>query len=529
MSGALVSDFSVIERAQIAEKIALSVKWSYVGAWFDISERKLKSRYGEYLPVTQLCIHLLDELALAQVSVELLVKALKDPFIGLNVVGNFVEMLAKKHAQNATEEKVNSERDGDSLLHAEQKNIEPETFFSELNAYREHIIDEKVSAMPLKALLAAEKAIYGTDSRRDLYEVSDESSIKIQSRSIVSLWSVEKLKTEGDHVKLSTQKFDTVYSPEHEEFRKLHSSAAFYAQPQGAFGSGFLVRDDIIVTAAHCVIGPQIPPMADIRFVFGFQMTSQSDLAVVPKDNVYSGTLIDYRFNNTTQEDWAVVRLTRKVANYKPLEMEPNPIAVDHPLYIIGHPCGLPMKVASGAKVLSVEADKSFFKANLDSFGGNSGSPVFSATTSKVVGILVRGQADFIWDTAKGAMVAKVFPTTGPEGEEVTKITEVRLPENKNNVALVAPVARRFQNLSVKVRHDLATEISTQDGKWKAIASYFSIRPDVIVAKMTNPDEFKCAEKLMTILSGKGVLISDFVDALKEYDMEGIAQTFHLA
>jgi len=36
-----------------------------------------------------------------------------------------------------------------------------------------------------------------------------------------------------------------------------------------------------------------------------------------------------------------------------------------------------------------------FFDANLDTFGGNSGSPVFDARTNAVVGILVRGADDY--------------------------------------------------------------------------------------------------------------------------------------
>ena len=58
----------------------------------------------------------------------------------------------------------------------------------------------------------------------------------------------------------------------------------------------------------------------------------------------------------------------------------------------MGHPSGLPLKVTAGATVRSHKRD--FYVANLDSFEGNSGSPVFNENY-EVAGILVRGEVDF--------------------------------------------------------------------------------------------------------------------------------------
>ena len=59
-------------------------------------------------------------------------------------------------------------------------------------------------------------------------------------------------------------------------------------------------------------------------------------------------------------------------------------------IYIIGHPFGLPMKVAGNARVESI--DDNYFRASLDAFRGNSGSPVFRADTHAAIGIYVRGE-----------------------------------------------------------------------------------------------------------------------------------------
>ncbi|OQB98875.1 MAG: hypothetical protein BWX80_03903 [Candidatus Hydrogenedentes bacterium ADurb.Bin101] len=64
---------------------------------------------------------------------------------------------------------------------------------------------------------------------------------------------------------------------------------------------------------------------------------------------------------------------------------------------VIGHPSGLPKKIAFGSETRVRKNDaQGFFYANLDSYGGNSGSPVFNAEDGFVEGILVRGNTDFV-------------------------------------------------------------------------------------------------------------------------------------
>lgn len=61
--------------------------------------------------------------------------------------------------------------------------------------------------------------------------------------------------------------------------------------------------------------------------------------------------------------------------------------------------------------------------ANLDTYGGNSGSAVFNDRTGEVEGILVRGEVDY---TYKGnCMVSNVCTDSGCRGEDVTYISEV--------------------------------------------------------------------------------------------------------
>jgi hypothetical protein len=62
---------------------------------------------------------------------------------------------------------------------------------------------------------------------------------------------------------------------------------------------------------------------------------------------------------------------------------------------MIGHPVGLPTKIAGGATVRD-NSPPTHFLANVDAYGRNSGSPVFDAAGLRVEGLLVRGNPDFV-------------------------------------------------------------------------------------------------------------------------------------
>ena len=64
-----------------------------------------------------------------------------------------------------------------------------------------------------------------------------------------------------------------------------------------------------------------------------------------------------------------------------------------------------------------------YFVANLDTYGGNSGSAVFNAKTGVIEGILVRGENDYVY---KGnCRVSNVCASDGCRGEDVTKLSAI--------------------------------------------------------------------------------------------------------
>ncbi len=270
---------------------------------------------------------------------------------------------------------------------------------------------------------AGEKVIYGSDDRLDYNKMS--TSMKTLSESVVSLWKSYDITLEGDSYKLATTNFgDTVGLCPEERFKE---------QKMGAFCSGTLVGEDMIMTAGHCIKNEF--DCANTKFVFGFAIKDAEKGAPdnINKTEVYSCKNIVKRYlgNEPGEEDddnlgadYALVKLDRAVKEHAPLSINRGTKAITQGtnLFVIGHPVGLPAKLAGGASVRTSEEHKGFFVANLDTYGGNSGSAVFNTKTNLIEGILVRGETDFV-STAEGCRISNVVLSNGGRGEDVTRIS----------------------------------------------------------------------------------------------------------
>jgi hypothetical protein len=289
------------------------------------------------------------------------------------------------------------------------------------------------------------KVIYGSDTRIDLYQV-DNAKLLSLADSTVALFQSNGVTTEDGVAKLTTESYG--------QTRILCKEEPFYEQRTGAFCSGSLVAPDVIMTAGHCV--PSAEECAGIKFVFGFAVKEKGVLPEsVPAGEVYGCKELIGRQQIGDGADWALVRLDRKVAGHAPLKLNlTGAIANKTEVLVIGHPAGLPTKIAGGAHVRD-NSKNGYFVANLDTYGGNSGSAVFNSATGLVEGILVRGEQDYV---KKGdCFVSNVCPVDGCRGEDVTKIAEVsdKIPaaENKARVAELQPaIAQILTDLGVETR-----------------------------------------------------------------------------
>jgi V8-like Glu-specific endopeptidase len=300
------------------------------------------------------------------------------------------------------------------------------------------------AAVSLAAPAAAqlhEKVIYGDDGRQDVYQTTDPRLLKLAD-STVALFQASGVAEKNGVASLATRTFGDEMG--------LCKDEPFFSQPTGAFCSGSLVAPDVVMTAGHCVTSAA--DCQGIKFVFGFAVKTAGAMPTsVPAAEVYGCKELIGRQQDNAGADWSLVRLDRVVAGHAPLKLnQTGVIAKGTPVLVIGHPSGLPTKIDGGAAVRD-SSNPGFFVANLDTYGGNSGSAVFNAETGLVEGILVRGEQDFKYDSARQCSVSNRCPNDGCRGEDVTKIA---------NVAGMIPAARvreRAAALSPRIASVLAS------------------------------------------------------------------------
>jgi V8-like Glu-specific endopeptidase len=299
--------------------------------------------------------------------------------------------------------------------------------------------DSALSGLDYGQLLAAAhittRSIYGGDDRRDWYQLSPGSGLERLARASVALFDAAKLDTpSGGMVRIKIKSF--------QETKHLCPTPKpkFGGQPSGAFCSGTLVRPDLVLTAGHCVreISHNEALPADVtkvKFVFGYAVRSPgADATQVPEANVFTGKKAvggeKPNMKDANRHDWALVRLGRPVPSSvaAPVtDWETAPVAKGAQVFVMGFPAGIPFKYAAGATVRDA-SNKAWFVANLDTFGGNSGSGVYNQATKKLAGILVAGEVDYKPDTARGCYLLNLCPDNGCTGETVSRLSQVRMP-----------------------------------------------------------------------------------------------------
>ena len=285
------------------------------------------------------------------------------------------------------------------------------------------------------------KGIYGTDDRLDEYQVLD-SQLKAIGDSTVALISIDDVtdNNDGTYSIPSTTLAET-YPDKYG--RPLCPDEPFIDQPSVAVCTGFLVAPDLIATTGHCISEQSV--CLDKAFVFGFAMINESTpvLTFDASDVYFCNEVIARR--QTSNSDWALIRLDREVLNHAPLvTRRSGKIPDNQDLAIIGHTLGLPRKYADNAWIQD-NLSQGSFQANLDTFIGNSGSPVINIDNYEVEGLLFAGNPDFVadGDCDRSAQC----PDAGcPDWERATRITEfsdlipvfdVYLGTSPNNMQLI--------------------------------------------------------------------------------------------
>ena len=235
------------------------------------------------------------------------------------------------------------------------------------------------------------EAIYERDSRREYHEIADP---RVRALADATVAFVEKKSFRPESVQQEPSESYQLEGKTQKEDFQLCAAQRFASQKTSAFCSGVLIAPDRVLTAGHCVADTSC---AELRLAFGYAIRAKGyDPYQIQSKDIYDCAEILERGRGKL--DYAVLRLDRPVPDRVPVpfvapatELEPGA-----PLLMTGFPVGLPLKVDGEGKVRSVTRE--LLKAELDAFGGNSGSPVFNARTFALEGILVEGEEDFDWD-----------------------------------------------------------------------------------------------------------------------------------
>lgn len=268
-----------------------------------------------------------------------------------------------------------------------------------------------------------QKTLYGTDRRIEFFDIQDPIQFTV-ANSVAALVDSDHYRETSTSYQLSG---DTLGAHEN-----LCAGEHFSSEPEIAFCTAFVVGPDLIATAGHCV--PQ--NLESVRLVFGYRaqrkpqtVNDPQTITEIPKSQVYKISEVvktKYDGDDTRAIDYAVMRVDRKIPDHLPLPLDTETgVAVNDQLYVVGFPMGLPMKLADRGIVRRV-ATEGYFVSNLDTFGGNSGSPVMRAGSLTVEGILVRGNNDFVYrGTCQVALVCARNRDCKLDGEDATSIKAI--------------------------------------------------------------------------------------------------------
>ncbi len=256
--------------------------------------------------------------------------------------------------------------------------------------------------------MACNKVLYdGEDSRHNIYAVTGANEVRIKSQAASVACFVSK-----KHLSENSLFTGFAINPEVKNLSSwiqgkykhpLGENEPFGKEKVLGFGTGFLVTENTLLTVAHNITQENAPDqvdhvrMTDAYIVFDYYMEDSDHCKeAFEKSQVYTiKKVLDHAYlRGQSWEDWALVKLDRKVEGRKPLTISHRQVQNSVELYMLGYPNGLPMKFTDCATIMN-NTPLTYFECKVDAFGGNSGSPLCRIDNGEVVGILGEGNEDY--------------------------------------------------------------------------------------------------------------------------------------
>jgi hypothetical protein len=257
------------------------------------------------------------------------------------------------------------------------------------------------------------QTIYGQDTRREVSEISN-SSLTLASRDTFAL-------VESDLLKRIHSVFESRAMPVGKEYG-LCTDQKFFSQPSLSFCTAYLLTDQWLVTAKHCV---KDIACEDFKIVQNYTIQKFASMTF-PAEEVFSCEDIV----TSKKHDLAFLKMKEGYGkpHSSPSSTEHGRLSQGQRIHVLGFPMGIPMKWATG-QLLSKA--KHVFYAEVSTFEGNSGSPVFD-DQAQLVGVLVGGHEDFERRPNEGCMAYYRCPEGECDGEEIIDVQTVQKEFEKN-------------------------------------------------------------------------------------------------
>lgn len=245
-------------------------------------------------------------------------------------------------------------------------------------------------------------AIYGSDNRIEVSAIDDEARRNL-AQAVCGIFDGPRIAVNASTYEVRPASTLRAQLAAKFPSTPLDPLVRFADQPVAACGSGALIDSRHIITSAHTFFnadGTEKRDPTQTWIAFGWTQASGNEMLA---SNVFKGKrVVAWAYDadkGRGSSDWAIIELGKPddpsksaISNLPTMPLSVEDAPMNAPLWMVGHPCGLPQKYATG-KV--TDRNTLSFSTNLDAFEANSGSPVFNAT-NQLVGILMSGpDADY--------------------------------------------------------------------------------------------------------------------------------------
>lgn len=284
------------------------------------------------------------------------------------------------------------------------------------------LLSSQTLSSPLLSSLIAEEASYSADTsldtRKNMGELEshlkDLESIKTNMLGVAVLMDSKYLKEDQNGSyrltgcsTLSERILRMNFNGD--EGINLAPNQKFGTELAPGFGSSFLVGENLIITAAHCIRDKEFrlkseSEIKNMSVVFNFHITAKSNKTKFNPNDVYKIIkILRYNCGNSAESsDWALLQLDRKVVDIKPIRIdfseEISEKMLGENIYALGCPSGMAVKCVSLDDAKINKINPSIIISNLDVLPGNSGGPVINRLTGNAIGIVVRSQISYRLD-----------------------------------------------------------------------------------------------------------------------------------